>query len=79
MILELEFTGEKSRDSFREPPAVVASLGAVPDPVVGLSVYPGRGGSSGANVPRRSRPAPAGGAAAVDEPRDLFLDLDERS
>jgi hypothetical protein len=75
VILELKFRDEKARNAFRELPAVVAALDAVPDPVFGLLVYPGRGGGSGAGKPRRPRPAPIAGAAAVEEPRSQFLDL----
>jgi hypothetical protein len=31
-------------------------------------MYPGRGGSSGARVPRKPKPAPAAAAAALPEP-----------
>ena len=74
VILELKFRHERARDAFRELPAVVAALDAVPDPVFGLLVYPGHGGGSGAGKPRQPRPAPVAGAAAV-EPRNEFLDL----
>jgi len=72
-ILELKFRDEVARNAFRELPAVIAALDAVPDPVFGVFVYPGRGGGSGAGKPRRPRPAPVAGAASVDEPRDEFL------
>ena len=75
VILELKFRDEEARNAFRELPAVVAALDAVPDPVFGLLVYPGRGGGSGADMPRRPRPAPVAGAAAVEEPHSQFLDL----
>ena len=75
VILELKFRTEAARDAFRELPAVLAALDAVPDPVFGLLVYPGRGGGSGAGKPRRPHPAPVAGAAAVEEPRSQFLDL----
>jgi hypothetical protein len=75
VILELKFRTEAERDAFRDLPAVVAALDAVPDPVFGLLVYPGRGGGSGAGKPRRPRPAPVAGAAEVPEPRAQFLDL----
>ncbi|HEX6233785.1 MAG TPA: hypothetical protein VFZ63_11730 [Jiangellaceae bacterium] len=75
LILELEFSGEEARDAFRDLPAVTAALDAVPDPVSGLLVYPGRGGGAGAGMPRRPRPAPPAGAAEVDEPRNQFVDL----
>jgi hypothetical protein len=75
VILELEFTDEAARDAFRALPAVIAALDAVPDPVSGVLVYPGRGGGSGAGKPRRPRLAPAAGAAEADRPRGEFLDL----
>lgn len=74
-ILEVEFGDEQARNAFRELPAITAALDAVPDPIFGLLVYPGRGGGSGAGEPRRPRPAPIAGAAEVVEPRDQFLDL----
>jgi hypothetical protein len=70
VVIELEFTSGSDRDRFRELPAVVAALDAVPDPVNGLLVYPGRGGGSGARVPRRPRPRPVAGAVARPEPSD---------
>ncbi|NUR61223.1 MAG: hypothetical protein HOV87_21560 [Catenulispora sp.] len=54
--------------AFRDAPLVKAALDAVPDPVNGLLLYPGRGGSSGARVPRKPKPAPAAAAAALPEP-----------
>lgn len=78
VILEILFDNEQSRDAFRDLPAVVAALDAVPDPVSGLLVYTGRGGGSGAAVPRRPRPAPAAGAAEREEPHDQYLDLTRR-
>ena len=63
--------------AFREATLVKAALAAVPDPVNGLLLYPGRGGSSNARVPRKPKPAPAGAAAALPEPevRDEVIDL----
>jgi hypothetical protein len=75
VILELEFSDEESRDRFRDLPAVAAALDAVPDPVSGLLVYPGRGGGAGAGMPRRPVPAPMAGASELEQPRDQFLDL----
>lgn len=75
VILELKFRTEEERNAFRDLPAVVAALDAVPDPVFGLLVYPGRGGGSGAGKPRRPRPAPVAGVAEVPEPRAQLLDL----
>jgi hypothetical protein len=70
VVLELAFEDEQRRDAFRDLPAVIAALDAVPDPVNGVLVYPGRGGGSGASVPRRPRPAPAAGAVQLPEPDD---------
>jgi hypothetical protein len=57
-------------EAFRISTLVQASLDAVPDPVNGLIVYPGRGGSSGAAQPRKPKPAPAAAAAALPEPAE---------
>lgn len=70
VTIELEFTHEADRDRFCELPAVCAALDAVPDPISGLLVYPGRGGGSGARVPRRPRPLPMAGAGARPEPAE---------
>jgi hypothetical protein len=54
--------------AFRSLPAVRAALDAVPDPVNGLLIYRGRGGSSATGKPRKPRPAPSAAAAALPEP-----------
>lgn len=68
VIFELAFRDEADWLRFRGTPAVQAALDGAPDPVNGLLIYAGRGGSSGAGVPRRPRPAPRSGAAARPEP-----------
>lgn len=70
VVLEVVFIDEQHRDRFRELAAALAALDAVPDPVSGLLVYPGRGGGSGARVPRRPRPLPMAGAGARPEPHE---------
>lgn len=75
LVLEVQFGDEDSTMRFRNLPAVTAALDAVPDPINGLFVYPGRGGGSGARNPRRPRPAPMAGAAEADEPQDQFIEL----
>ena len=76
VVLELEFRDEQQRDRFRDLPAVTAALDAVPDPVRGLLVYPGRGGGSGARVPRRPRPLPMAGAGVRPAPvEEQFIRL----
>jgi len=48
----------------------------VPDPVNGLLIYRGRGGTSAAGKPRKPRPAPSAAAAALPEPEpERYLDL----
>lgn len=68
VIFEVAFADEADWLHFRATPAVCAALDAVPDPVNGLLVYSGRGGSSAADVPRRPRLSPLCGGAALLEP-----------
>lgn len=68
VVLEVSFTADAQWEAFRALPAVRAALDAVPDPVNGLLVYRGRGGTSGAASPRRPRPVPSAGAVALPEP-----------
>jgi hypothetical protein len=67
IVLEVRFQDEDAWESFRALPAVRAALDAVPDPVGGLLIYRGRGGSSGVTEPRRPRPHLGAGAAPVPE------------
>ncbi len=70
VVLEVAFRDSDEWDRFRALPVVTAALDATPDPVNGLYVYPGRGGSSSARSPRRT-PRPAGsGAAAIPIPQE---------
>lgn len=68
VLLEVSFQDESDWLRFRATLAVRAALDAVPDPVNGVFVYSGRGGGSGARVPRRPRPRPRAGSAARPEP-----------
>jgi hypothetical protein len=68
VVLELEFADDKSWEAWRAMVHVQAALDAVPDPISGLIVYRGRGGSSGASRPRRPRPLRGSGAAALPLP-----------
>ncbi len=73
---EVSFTDEARWEAFRGLPGVQAALDAVPDPVNGLLVYRGRGGSSGAAAPRRPRPTAGAGAVELPEPGEPpVLDL----
>jgi hypothetical protein len=68
VVLELEFADTKAWDAWRALPHVQAALDGVPDPISGLIVYRGRGGSSGTSRPRRLRPLLGSGAAALPLP-----------
>ena len=63
VVFEVQFEDEDAWLRFRQLPGVQASLDAVPDPVNGLLVYPGRGGMTSVGLPRR-RPQPLGAGAA---------------
>ena len=68
VVLELEFADNKAWETWRSLAHVQAALEAVPDPISGLIVYRGRGGSSGASRPRRPRPLLGSGSAALPLP-----------
>src|SRR3954447_4598260 len=70
-VLELEFDDEAAWELFQTLPAVVAALDNVPDPVSGLLLYKGRGGSAGRVQPRKPRPLTGSGAAALPLPFEL--------
>jgi hypothetical protein len=73
VLLELGFREDADWERFRRLPVVTAALDATPDPVNGLYVYPGRGGSAGDRLPRR-KPRPTGaGAAAMPIEADEWL------
>jgi hypothetical protein len=72
VVIELEFREEADWERFRESPAVQAALDAVPDPVSGLIMYRGRGGSAGTVSPRRPKPLAGAGSAALPLPWDLW-------
>jgi len=74
VVLELAFADDEAWDRFRELPSVAAALDAVPDPVTGLMVYRGRGGSAGSWEPRTHRPLTGSGSAALPLPWDLWQD-----
>jgi hypothetical protein len=73
LILELGFADVDDWLRFRATPAVQAALDAVPDPVNGLYIYSGPGGSSGVRHRRRPRPKPAAGAAERPLPVEPLL------
>ena len=75
VVLELEFADEAAWDAFRDTPFFRAALDAVPDPVLGVILHRGRGGSSGIRNPRKPKPFAGAGAMALPLPDDLFDDV----
>jgi hypothetical protein len=74
VILEIAFDADDAWSRYRQLPGVRAALDAVPDPINGLLVYPGRGGSAGASHPRRPRPPLGAGAAPLPiEPEPVIV------
>jgi hypothetical protein len=71
VLFEIAFRSAERWQFYRDLPAVRAALDAVPDPINGLLVYPGRGGSSGRVEPRRPLPITAAGAATI--PREVTV------
>lgn len=65
VLFEVAFADDEGWFAYRQLPAVVAALDATPDPIKGLLIYPGRGGSAGSNLPRRPRPHVGAGAAPI--------------
>lgn len=68
VLLEVTFRDEADWLRFRATPAVQAALDAAPDPVNGMWVYGGRGGSSASPLPRRPRPRRLSDGAPRPEP-----------
>lgn len=68
VVLEIELADEFVWERFKESPGVLAALDAVPNPVSGLMLYRGRGGSAGARNPRRPRPLSGSGAVSLPPP-----------
>jgi hypothetical protein len=67
-VFEVEFVDDDAWERFRASLTVQRALDAVPDPVSGLIIYRGRGGSSGGREPRRGKPLRGAGAAALPLP-----------
>ena len=65
VLFEIGFRSDERWPTYRELPAVRAALDAVPDPINGLLIYSGRGGSSGRVQPRPRRPISGAGAAEI--------------
>lgn len=67
-LLEIAFREESEWLRFRGTPAVQAALDSVPDPVGGMWIYSGRGGSSAARIPRHPKPRLLSDVAPLPEP-----------
>lgn len=74
VVFEVAFDDEAAWDAFRDLSAVLAALDGVPDPVTGLIVYRGRGGSAGTIEPRTPRPLVGSGSAALPIPWDTAFE-----
>ena len=79
VVFEVAFRDGADWAVYRQLPAVVAALDAVPDPLHGLLIYQGRGGSSGNGQWRHPRPHLGSGAATApqDPPPILVAKLAE--
>jgi hypothetical protein len=76
VAFEVLFDDADQWEAFRNLPVVKAALDAVPDPVNGLLIYRGRGGTSATGKPRRPKPAPSAAAVALPEPEEeSYLDV----
>lgn len=74
VVFELCFEDEDAWESYMTLANVTAALDAVPDPVTGIIVYKGRGGSSGSPFPRRPKPLAGSGSAALPIPWEFSLE-----
>jgi hypothetical protein len=68
VVFEVAFADEEAWERFRSSLTVLRALDAAPDPISGVIVYKGRGGSAGRSQPRRPRPLLGSGAAALPLP-----------
>ena len=73
VVFEVAFSDIDNWTAFRHLPGVQAALDGVPDPVRGLFVYHGRGGSAGAMQGRRPRPPLGAGAAPLPVEPEILL------
>jgi hypothetical protein len=77
VVFEVCFDSEADWERYRQTLAVQIALDAVPDPVSGVIVYRGRGGSAGWVSPRKPKPLVGSGAAALPLPHVLEDAADE--
>jgi hypothetical protein len=74
-VLEIEFPDQEAFELFHNRASVLAALDRVPDPVSGLLVHRGRGGSSGSRRPRGPLPIRGSDAAALPIPEEVIEEL----
>lgn len=75
VVFEVCFDNEEAWDRYRAMLPVQVALDSVPDPVSGLIIYKGRGGSAGWVSPRKPKPLSGAGAAALPLPiSEIFPD-----
>ena len=70
VVFEVSFADEGKWEQFRARPGVQAAIDGAPDPVSGVLVYRGRGGSAGSRQPKRPKPSAGAGALELPEPGD---------
>ena len=68
VAFEVCLPDEAAWEAYCANDAVRRALDAVPDPLTGLIVYRGRGGSAGSPLPRKPKPLSGSGAAALPLP-----------
>jgi hypothetical protein len=68
VVFEVALEDEASWERYLSIVSVRAALDVVPDPVSGLILYQGRGGSSGNAAPHRPRPLIGSGSAELPLP-----------
>ncbi len=78
VIFEVAFEDWEAWTNYRHLPAVVAALDATPDPINGLLIYPGRGGSASDGQPRKPRPHAGAGAAPIPEDAEPLIHAGRR-
>lgn len=74
VVLELEFADDEVWEAFLNTTQVRAALDAVPDPLTGLILYRGRGGSGFSAEPRRPKPLRGCGSAALPLPWEMTFE-----
>jgi hypothetical protein len=74
VAFEVAFEDASYWETYCSLPAVRTALDAVPDPLTGLIVYRGRGGSAGSSMPRKPKPLVGSGSAALPLPWELGIE-----